>query len=575
MPTFLSLRFHFGLVILGSSMLLGQSNLVKAHAFASPRDPFLQQQKLTPSDGAAGEYFGDSVALSSDGNTALVGANYKTVGSNQGQGAAYVFVRSGGTWSRQQELTASDGASEDWFGASVALSGDGNTALVGAPGAVDWNRTGAAYVFTRSGGSWTQQQELTPSDSAASDYFGFSVALSGNGNTALVGAFNENIGSNLFQGSAYVFTSVGGNWTQQQELAASDAAAGDYFGYSVALSSDGSTALVGAQYHAVKSNILQGAAYVFTNSGGSWNQQAELTASDGVAYGVFGTAVALSSNGNTALVGAAPLSNLDTGPVYGAAYVFTQANGSWSQQAELSDPDKMPAQGSDGFGMALTLSGDGNTALVGAPEGGGPLGAAAYVFTNSGGSWSQQQRLGAFDVVPGNNYFGQSVALSSDGNTVLVGAPGQGPQSPLAPIGAAYVFQGNELQPFVTITGFPRQPLTKDNNGDFVALVTITNAGNITLDSVQVTIAGTALGSAPLLAAPPAVTNLAPGAKATFTLTFPGTPELSAATTAPLEVSGTYSVPSASLSGDWTLNYCCVNLVLGVLPPVPLPWQPR
>ena len=148
-------------------------------------------------------------------------------------GAAYVFARSGATWTQQQKLIASDAATGDGFGWSVGLSSDGNTALVGA------SNKNSAYVFTRSGAAWTQQQKLT--DAAYGDFFGRSVGLSSDGNTALVGASNKN----LAQGAAYVFTRSGAAWTQQQELTAPDAAYNDGFGWSVVLSSDGNTALLG------------------------------------------------------------------------------------------------------------------------------------------------------------------------------------------------------------------------------------------------------------------------------------------------------------------------------------------
>jgi hypothetical protein len=183
-------------------------------------DPvFTQQAKLTASDGAAGDSFGSSVALS--GDTALVGAPYDDVGANTDQGSAYVFVRSGATWSQQAKLIASDGAAYDYLGASVALSGD--TALVGA----HWNEIGAnfdqgsAYVFVRSGTTWSQQAELTAADGTTWDSFGHSVALSGD--TALVGANWDD----TCQGSAYAFVRSGATWNQQAKLTASDGAASD------------------------------------------------------------------------------------------------------------------------------------------------------------------------------------------------------------------------------------------------------------------------------------------------------------------------------------------------------------
>jgi len=274
-------------------------------------DPFVQQAELTASDGVYDDAFGASVALSSDGNTALVGACDKTVGSNPYQGAAYVFSRLRGSWSQQQKLTAPNGEQEDQFGFSVALSDDGKTALVAANfkkvGSNDGQ--GAAYVFASASGSWSLQQELTASDGAASDYFGSSVALSSDGTTALIGS----LGWNDSQGAAYVFTSASGSWSLHQELTASDGAAGDNFGSSVALVSDGKIALVGAYDH----NQGAGAAYVFTSASRSWSQQQELTASQG--YALFGGAVSLSGDGSTALVGSTGWNDSQ-----GAAYVFAQ-----------------------------------------------------------------------------------------------------------------------------------------------------------------------------------------------------------------------------------------------------------
>ena len=184
--------------------------------------------------------FGGSVAIS--GDTVVVGAP-RDDDAGFDSGSVYVFVRSGTTWTEEAKLTASDAAAEDEFGVSVALSGD--TALVGASGDDDaGSGSGSAYVFVRNGTSWSQQVKLTASDAAAEDGFGASVALSGD--TALVGASGDD-GTGVSSGSAYVFVRNGTSWIQQAKLTASDAAAIDYFGYSVALS--GETALVGAPFN--------------------------------------------------------------------------------------------------------------------------------------------------------------------------------------------------------------------------------------------------------------------------------------------------------------------------------------
>jgi nucleoside-specific outer membrane channel protein Tsx len=368
---------------------------------------YAQQAELTASDKAPSDDFGASVALSALGTTALVGA----IGHNS-SGAAYVFTLRGGTWSQTAELTASDGAPGDDFGASVALSALGTTALVGAP---EHNTdTGAAYVFTLRGGTWSQTAELTASDGAQGDFFGRSVALSALGTTALAGA----PGHNFFTGAAYVFTLRGGTWSQTAEL--TDGVPDDAFGWSVALSALGTTALAGAPAH----NTDTGAAYVFTLRGDTWSQTAELTASDGAPGDDFGWSVALSALGTTALVGAVGHNSS------GAAYVFTLGGGTWSQTAELTASDGAPG---DDFGYSVALSALGTTALVGAHRHNSVTG-AAYVFTLGRGTWSQTAELTASDGAPGD-HFGYSVALSALGITALAGAPGHNSVT-----GAAYVF---------------------------------------------------------------------------------------------------------------------------------------
>jgi len=261
--------------------------------FTGSGSTWTQRAKLTATGGAPGDRFGYAVALS--GSVAVIGAT----GSNSNTGAAYVFTGSGSTWTQQAKLTAADGAAGDYFGYAVALSG--STALVGAPGKS--TSTGAAYVYAGSGSSWPQQAELTAPDPATTAYFGWSVALSGS--TALVGA----PGNNNYTGTAYVFTGSGSSWPQQAEFTGSGSAQGGKFGISVAIT--GTTAVVGAPLN----NGGAGAAYLFTGSASSWPQQAELTAADAATGDHFGNSVTLS--GSTAVVGA-PGKNSTTG----AAYVF-------------------------------------------------------------------------------------------------------------------------------------------------------------------------------------------------------------------------------------------------------------
>ncbi|MCK9516973.1 MAG: FG-GAP repeat protein [Ottowia sp.] len=347
-----------------------------AYIFTRTGSTWTEQAKLLASDGIASDWFGYSVAISADGSTVLIGSRLDDdKGFNSG--SAYVFTRSGSTWTQQAKLIASDGAANDYFGSSVTISADGNTAIVGAYQDDDLgSASGSAYVFTRTGSTWTEQAKLLASDGAASDYFGISLAISGDGNTAIVGAYgDDDLGSN--SGSAYVFTRTGSTWTQQAKLTASDGDASDTFGSSVTISADGNTAIVGA-YQDDDLGSASGSAYVFTRTGSTWTQQAKLTASDGAASDVFGYSVAISSDGNIAIVGA--YGDDDLGTDSGSAYIFTRSGVTWTEQAKLTASD---GAADDNFGNSVAISGDGNIAIVGAymDDDKGSASGSAYIFT--------------------------------------------------------------------------------------------------------------------------------------------------------------------------------------------------
>jgi hypothetical protein len=367
-----------------------------------------QVQKLSPSDSKPNDFFGSSVAVSSDGSIMVVGAPRAS-----DQGRAYVFVKNGATWTQQQELNSSDpGVTQ--FGTSIAISPDGNTLVVGA---TDGNSNmglggnGNAFVFAKNGPTWTQQAELSAPDGATLDLFGASVAASDS--TVVVGAPQTKVGSNNQQGTAYVFVPSGGTWILQQELTASDGAGSNQFGGSVAVSGDGSTAFVSGGI----------AVYVFLGNGGTWIQQQELTSS----IGSVGGYLAVSGDGSTVVTDG-----------FGG-FVFVGNGASWTQQAELITAD---ARGLGGFGSPVAISGDGSTVLAGsifADIGNVSVG-KAYVLANNGGTWTQQQELFPSDGLNLNNYsFGDSVAVSGNGSTMLVGANDE-EAGGSGTAGAAYVF---------------------------------------------------------------------------------------------------------------------------------------
>ncbi len=420
-------------------------------------DPIIQQAYLKGSNTSHGDAFGYSVAIS--GDTIVVGAwaqDGSATGVNGDQegedaiasGAAYVIVREGGLWSQQAYLKASNTDTLDRFGNAVAISGD--TIVVGAAredsnatgvngnqGDNNTMESGAAYVFVRNGEAWSQQAYLKASNTAAGDLFGWSVAVSND--TVVIGAVsessnatgvngNQNDNSTMESGAAYVFVRNGGLWSQQAYLKASNPDVSDFFGGAVAISGD--SIIVGSSSedsNAVGINGNQsdnsaenaGAAYVFVRDGVVWSQQAYLKASNTEAGDRLGVSAAMS--GETVVLGAhredggggAAKGNQDDNSVMdsGAAYVFIRDSGVWSQQGYLkaSNPDA-----SDQFGLSVSITDD--TVVAGAwPESSNATGVngdqsdnsaenagAAYTFGRNGGVWSQQDYLKASNTDAGD-----------------------------------------------------------------------------------------------------------------------------------------------------------------------------
>jgi len=383
-----------------------------------------QMQKLIAGDSGAGDDFGWSVSLS--GDTVLIGA-YLDDDNGADSGSAYVYTRTAGTWTQQAKLLAGDGAEGDYFGYSVVLAGD--TALIGAWGDDDnGGNSGSAYVFIRTGTTWTQQAKLLASDGAVEDHFGCSVSLAGN--TALIGAEQDDDNGEL-SGSVYVFTRTGTTWVQQQKLLPLDGQEGGFFGYSISL--DKNTALIGATGYDYNGAMDSGCVYVFTRTSTIWTQQAKLLSSDISEADNFGVSVSL--NGNTALIGA---ETNDNGVNSGSAYVFIRTGTTWTQQRKLLASDSAADKF---FGYSVSLSGD--IALIGAPRDSdhGYYVGAAYVFTRTGSTtWTQQTKLLASDGVA-EDCFGCSVSV--DGNTALIGAFGD--DGNRVDSGSAYVFTKEQL----------------------------------------------------------------------------------------------------------------------------------
>jgi IPT/TIG domain-containing protein/FG-GAP repeat protein len=393
-----------------------ESSLERFSELPAAAGPLVQQAQLAGAGEESGEgHLGVSVALSADGDTALVGAP----DDGGGAGAAWVFTRSGATWTQSgPKLTAGAGTvaceaeapdeeepAECGFGKSVALSGNGETALVGEPGAN--GNLGAAWVFVRSGAGWTRQgPPLSGGAESPSAHFGRSVALSADGDTAIVGA----PGDAGYKGAAWVFTRAGASWSEQAKLLAGGEGGVADFGLSVALSGDGRTALIGGP--ADGGGV--GAAWVFTSDEhATWTQQSKFLGAGESGDGHFGYSVALSADAGTALVG----ERAHEGAV-GAAWAFTGGGAMWSEPERLT-----AAEGGNlaKFGYSVALSVDGDTALVGDPAAFGSAG-GAWAFTRSGTTFGPGEALRATGE-RGKGRLGSAVALAADGHTGLLGAP--------------------------------------------------------------------------------------------------------------------------------------------------------
>jgi hypothetical protein len=328
--------------------------------------------KLVGNDVVGSAEQGWSVALSADGSTAIVGG----LVDNKLTGAVWVFTRRGDVWPQQgSKLVGTGAVGPAGQGVSVALSDDGNTAIVGGP--YDNRSTGAVWVFTRNGSVWTQQgSKLVCTGAVENAALGASVALSADGNTAIVGGPYDN----SYAGAAWVFTRRGAVWTQQgSKLVGTGAVGSARQGVSVALSDDGNTAIVGG----ATDNLSTGAAWVYTRRGDVWTQEgSKLVGTGAVGSARQGVSVALSADGNTAIVG-----GVGDNSYVGAAWVYTRSGAVWTQQG--SKLVGVGAVESAAQGRSVALSANGNTAIVGGFSD-NMLTGAAWVHTRSGDSWTQQ-----------------------------------------------------------------------------------------------------------------------------------------------------------------------------------------
>jgi hypothetical protein len=366
-----------------------------------------------PADTSNEGSFGIAVDVTANGSTAIVGAQQH----NFDRGGAYIFQRASGSWQETADLTLPGLGYQASYGNAVAISADGSLAMVSEVG---WQQlTGMVFIFAKTATGWKPVGQLVAPDRASYTHFGDSISLDAAGNRVVIGA----LGADGFSGRAYVFSrgSSPGQWSLTAELAPPASQGQTDFGTSVSMDTDGSVVLIGGNVYGNGT----GAAYVFGDTGGGWQQQAMLMASNPQAGADFGTSVAIDGAGTTAVVGA----------VYedddaGAAYVYQAGSGGWAQTARLAQ------QNTGQFGNAVAINQAGGTAVVGAEATQTP--GRAYVYSNGTAGWATTMTLAP--NVTSQALFGVATTMDRSGDEAVVGAAWDNNNNPSASgFGAVYI----------------------------------------------------------------------------------------------------------------------------------------
>ena len=380
---------------------------------------------LINSESASGALFGNAVAISADGSRIIVGSSSASFAGPNRTGAAYIFAKNSNVWIQEAILLAPDRATDDFFGRSVELSLSGDRAIVGAYRANPYGvgDGGKAYVFVRSGTTWSYEDTLIASDYNGSGYFGWSVCLSGTAGRAIVGAYAADYNAPSNCGKCYIFKRDGSTWTQEAILTASDRVSNDNFGYAVAMDTTGERVIIGS-YQADPAGVSNaGKAYVFFRSGTTWSQEAILIASDRAANDKFGFSVSINGYGNKIIVGAPTADHVGASDG-GCAYIFSRSGTAWTQEAILTASDKAT---SDQFGWAVDIDLNGTKVSIGAYNKTvlGVSGAGkAYIFSKPDINWVEETTpIISPGVFATDAEFGYALSLNAAGDTLVVGEP--------------------------------------------------------------------------------------------------------------------------------------------------------
>lgn len=421
--------------------MLRQAGMMAASSGGSGWQGVIDETKLPAIDLTTGCNFGDQSRISDNGNYIVVSSQGDSVNGSDA-GACYVFVRSGSTWSQQAKLFSSDIQALDFFGGRVDISANASyiisTAINEDGGAGSpLSNAGAAYIFYRTGSSWTQQAKIVSSDLAAGDLLGENCCINADGTYAVVVSDAKAVG-----GAAYVFKRSGSTWSQEAKLIASNPTSGDLFGFNLAINSDGTYLAVSAPNEDTGGSN-SGMVYVFSRSGSTWTQEAQIQSSPVSSSDVFGKALAFNDEGDVLAVGA--FSYDDTFTNEGSVLIYTRSGTTWTQQQRIGASVKSASQY---FGAAIDMDSSGDIIAITA-DGDDGLRGAVYVFSKNGGTYTETTKLVASDTyagqrLGGNNVFSSrqgAIGVSSNGGDIVVGASLD--DGAATDAGTAYVFSAS------------------------------------------------------------------------------------------------------------------------------------
>lgn len=313
-----------------------------------------QEAKFWPSAGVSGDGFGNEVSMDSTGTRVVSGSPSEAVSGTSGVGAVYVFTRSGTTWTQEQRIPCNDVTLNANFGQASSISADGTRLISGS-----WsltNNSGYAYIYRRSGTTWTLDQRINASDIATNMFFGYSFDIDETGTRVIVGAYNASNGTTN-TGAAYVFLRSGTTWTQEQKLTPASGVSADEFGFCVSIDSAGTRVAVGSKGRDFGGTSNAGSVFVYTRSGSTWSAEAEFSHSDRATGDGLGTnKVQITPNGNYILVGC----RLKNGRE-GAAYIFSRTGTSWTQSKKYTASS---VSSNSDYGMSVAIASDGSRCVI-------------------------------------------------------------------------------------------------------------------------------------------------------------------------------------------------------------------